>query len=199
MENSENDNLLKRAFVTRTQGFIDVSQKTGFWKQLAGEKGGEFAVKQTVAKDQKILVLTLPCKGSQVIFTESDTHPLKIKCRLTAGRELEFFAGKKDFLDKVFGFLTAKTLKTGDKVFDDRYVLRGKPESDVLRIFSNDELRRNLVENDVYSLSCEYDRTGRAIELMCVVNRTVNSKEQLAELYRLSCLVIEEIIRTAEE
>jgi len=76
MENNKNkENIFRQMFITRTQGFIDISRKRDFWKELSDELGGAFTVKQTVSKDLERLILQIQYKQYLVEFSESDTHP----------------------------------------------------------------------------------------------------------------------------
>ncbi len=192
-EESKKDSLFKRAFVTRTQGFINVSEKAGFWQETAGEFNGVFKTKHTVAKDMKILFLELPCGETLVEFTESDAHPLKIKATMETKRPFVFYAGQKDFLDNLLGAFNRNRIKTGDPDFDKNYIVRADDQDSASKIFANDKIRSILLSTGVYSFVCDYDKQNSKAKLSCVVNRTVNSKEELSALFDLFCQTIDEM------
>ncbi|MCK5775937.1 MAG: hypothetical protein KAH25_07175, partial [Bacteroidales bacterium] len=82
MKKQNKESLFRRMFVIRTLGFIDISKKRLFWEELAKELKGTFKIKQTVSRDLDRLVLQIPYKQYLIEFTESDSHPLKINCKM---------------------------------------------------------------------------------------------------------------------
>jgi hypothetical protein len=193
MEKKNKENLFKQMFITRTQGFIDVSKKRDFWKELSNEKNGTFTIKQTVSKDLEILVLEIPYKQYLVEFTESDSHPLKINCKLNVNFKFDFSISYKDTIEKLLKFFGSQDIQVGNEAFDKKYLIKGgKPEL-IKKILMRDNIKTILLSNNVFSYNCIYEKNNESIQLTSLVSRTVNSKSELAELFELFCLTIDEL------
>ena len=187
------ENIFKQMFVTRTQGFIDISKKRDFWKDLASEYKGTFSVKHTVSKDLERLVLKIPYKQYIIEFTESDTHPLKINCTLNANYKFEFFISYEDTIEKLLKFFGSQDIQVGDEVFDEKYLIQGEKSDLIKKVLMKEKIKAILLSNNVFSYNCIYDKKNETIQLTSLVSRTVNSKSELAELFDLFCLTIDEI------
>jgi len=187
------ENIFKQMFVTRTQGFIDISKKRDFWKDLASEYKGTFSVKHTVSKDLERLVLKIPYKQYIIEFTESDTHPLKINCTLNANYKFEFFISYEDTIEKLLKFFGSQDIQVGDEVFDEKYLIQGEKSDLIKKVLMKEKIKAILLSNNVFSYNCIYDKKNETIQLTSLVSRTVNSKSELAELFYLFCLTIDEI------
>jgi hypothetical protein len=193
IENKKKDNIFKQMFITRTQGFIDISKKRGFWQDLANEYQGTFKVKRTVSKDLEILNLEIPYKQYSVEFTESDAHPLKINCKLNVNYKFEFFISKEDTIEKLLKFFSNKDIQTGDEEFDKKYSIQANSPDLIKKILSQDRIRKILSANNVFSYNCIFDKKNEIIQLTCLVSRTIYSKSELSELFELFRLTIDEI------
>ncbi len=192
-DKKKKDSTLKHMFVTRTEGFIDVSKKIEFWKAFAQATNGSLQIKQTVAKDLAILTMSIPYKNYIIEFSESDTHPLKITCELNLASELEFIIAQKDWLDNILGHFSKKYFNTGDNDFDKVYAMQSNHKEAVLNLLSGDRIKRILLENNVHSFGCKYNTNKHTETLTCIVSRTVNSQEELNELYELFKIAIDKL------
>jgi len=192
-ENNKKENLFKQMFITRTQGFIDISKKRDFWKDLANEHNGLFTVKHTVSRDLESLVLKIPYKQYFIEFTESDTHPLKINCTLNANYKFEFFISYEDSMEKLLKFLGKQDIQLGDDVFDKKYLIQGKKSDVIKKLLMKEEIKMILLSNNVFSYNGVYDKKNETIQLTSLVSRTVNSKAELSELFQVFCLTIDEM------
>ena len=92
-------------FIAKTQGFIDKSMKSALWRGVAGEHKGTFTVMQTGSENSATLVSKIPYHQYLVEFTESDTHPLKIICKLNVNHKFELFIKYEDSLGKILKFI----------------------------------------------------------------------------------------------
>jgi hypothetical protein len=101
-------------FITRTHGFIDISKKRDFWKELSEEFDGVFKIKHTISKDLERLILQIPYKKYMIEFSESDTHPLKIESTLMANRDFEFIISFEDTLEKLLKLFGQQDIEVGD-------------------------------------------------------------------------------------
>jgi len=192
-ENKKKENIFKQMFITRTKGFIDISKKRDFWKDLAKEYNGIFNVKHTVSKDLEILILKIPYKQYLVEFTESDTHPLKINCKLNVNYKFDFFISYEDQLEKLFKFFGNQDIQVEDEVFDEKYLIQGEKPDLIKKVLMKDRIKLILLSNNVFSYNCIYDKKNESVELTSLVSRTINSKSELSELFELLCLTIDEM------
>jgi len=187
------ENLFKRMFVTRTQGFIDISKKRAFWEDLSDEQNGTFNVKHTVSRDLESLVLKIPYKKYIIEFTESDTHPLKINCELGVNDKFEFFISYEDTLEKLLKFFGNQDIQIGDEVFDKKYLIQGEKSGMIKQLLMKEDIKTILLSNNVFSYNCIYNKKKETVQLTSLVSRTVNSKSELSEIFKLFCLTIDEI------
>ena len=192
-EKKKKENIFKQMFITRTLGFIDISKKRDFWEDLSNEKNGVFTVKHTIARDLESLFLKIPYKQYMVEFTESDTHPLKINCELNVNYKFEFFISYEDTIEKLLKFFGHQDIQVGDEIFDKKYLIQGKNSDLIKKVLMKGEIKRILLSNNVFSYNCTYDKKKETIQLTSLVSRTVNSKSELAELFKLFCLTIDEM------
>jgi len=192
MEKAKNkESLFKRMFITRTHGFIDVSKKRAFWKDLSDEYNGVFTIKQTVSRDLESLVLKIPYKKYLIKFTESDTHPLKITCKLNANYKFDFFISYEDTLEKLLKLIGNQDIQIGDELFDEKYLIQGEQTDLIKKILENGAIKTILLSKNVFSYNCIYD--NKSIQLSSLVSRTINSKSDLYELFKLFCLTIDKM------
>lgn len=192
-ENNNKESLFRQMFITRTLGFINISKKRYFWEDLAKEFNGTFRIKQTVSKDLDRLILEIPYKQYLIEFTESDTHPLKINCKLKANHKFEFAISYEDTIEKLLKFFGKQDIQVGDEMFDKKYLIQGK-DSDLIRdILRKGEIKNTLLSNNVFSYNCIYEKRDGSILLSSLVSRTINSKSELSELFKLFCLTIDEM------
>ncbi|MCF6170667.1 MAG: hypothetical protein L3J66_06800 [Bacteroidales bacterium] len=192
-ENKKKENIFKQMFITRTLGFIDISKKRDFWKDFAKETNGIFNVKHTVAKDLEILILKIPYKKYLVEFTESDTHPLKINCKLNANYKFDFFISYEDTIERLLKFFGNQDIEIGDETFDKKYLIQGEKPDLIKKVVMKDRIKTILLSNNVFSYHCIYEKKNETIQLTSLVSRTVNSKSELSELFELFCLTIDEM------
>lgn len=186
-----NDSLLKQVYVTQTKGFIDISQKRLFWKEIADELNGVFKIKQTISRDLELLCLQIPYQGAIIEFTESDAHPLKINCILKAKQAFEFSVCIEDSFDKFFKLFGRQDIIVGDMVFDKKYLIQGKNHEPIKEIFSITDIKSILLKNNVFSFTCNYQKKESTINLMSMVSRTIRSKNELFDLFKLFSITID--------
>ena len=191
--NNNKESLFKQIFITRTHGFIDISKKRYFWLDLANENKGTFRIKHTVSKDIESLILKIPYKQYIIEFTESDTRPLKINCKLKANSKFEFFVSYEDNIEKLLKLFGQQDIQVGDKTFDDKYLIQGGNSDLIKKLLMKSEIKRILLSNNVFSFNCNYDKKDETIKLSSLVSRTINSKQELFELCKLFYLTIDEM------
>ena len=187
------ESLFRQLFVTRTSGLIDISEKRHFWQELANELSGMFIIEHTVSKDLESLFLHLPYKHYRIEFSESDTHPLKITCKLEVNHPFEFNISYEDSIEKLLKLFGQQDVQVGDEAFDHRYLIQGSDDELIADLFGKSEIKSILLSSNVFSFNCVNDKRDHAIQLSSLVSRTIDSKSALAALFKLFCLTIEKM------
>jgi hypothetical protein len=194
MEETKNkESLFKQMFITRTHGFIDISKKRHFWQELANELNGTFRTKHTVSKEFERLILQIPYKQYSIEFEESDTQPLKINCKLGANQKFEFSISYEDSIEKLLKLFGRQDIQVGDEVFDKKYLIQGTDVSSITDLLTKSEIKEILLVNNVFSYNCIYNERNSMLQLSSLVSRTINSKSELFDLYKLFCLTIDKM------
>lgn len=192
-ETESKEHLFGQMFLTSRRGFIDISEKRHFWKDLANEFNGTLIVEQTISKEVESLMLLIPYKRYSIKFTESDTHPLKISCKLEVNQLFEFSVSYEDSMEKLLKLFGHQDIQVGDEIFDKKYLVQGTDDEWITYLFADGETKAILLSNNVFSFTCRYDKADRTIQLSSLVSRTVNSKAALFELFQLFYLTIDKL------
>lgn len=192
-ENKDKESLFQQMFITRTHGFIDISKKMDFWQEFSDESEGVFKVKQTVSKDLESLTLQIPYKQYMIVFSESDTQPLKIESTLMANHDFEFSITFEDTIEKLLKLFGQQDIEIGDKDFDNKYLIKEKNTNFIGHILSEVGIKTILLKNNVFSFGCNYQKKENTLRLSSLVSRTINSKDELSELFKLFCSTIDKM------
>lgn len=192
-EANHQESLFRQLFLTRTFGLVDIAQKRHFWKELAEELNGTFIIEHTVSRELESLYLHLPYKHYRIEFTESDTHPLKITCKLEVNHPFAFAISYEDSIEKLLKLFGQQDVQVGDEAFDHHYLIQGSDDELIAELFGNSKIKSILLSNNVFSFHCLPDKKDHTIQLSSLVSRTIASKSALAELYQLFCLTIEKL------
>jgi hypothetical protein len=139
------------------------------------------------------LMLQIPYKRYNIKFTESDTLPLKINCKLPINQLFEFSVSYEDSIEKLLKLFGHQDIQVGDTLFDKKYLIQGTDDELVTYLFADGETKAILLSNNVFSFTCRYDKTDRTIQLASLVSQTVHSKSELSELFRLFYLTIDNL------
>jgi hypothetical protein len=137
----------------------------------------------------------IPYKNYQIEFEESDSHPLKINCVLKARQKIEFYISFEDTIDKFMKLFGVQDIKIGDEIFDKTYLIEGPDSKIIARILSDNGLKTILLRNNVFSFNCSFQKKDDTLNLISLVSRTIYSKAELSELYKLFCLTIDRMIQ----
>lgn len=189
----ESDSFLKQAFVTQTKGFIDVSKKRQFWADFAEQTNGLFKVKQTVSRDLKLFNLKIPMKNGFTEFMESDTHPLKVICEIDSSKQIEFLIAHKDFIDNFFKALGFRKSTFANSGFDEKYTVKSRDKNIVRFILKSESVIPLIMKTNIYSISCKYDKKKSKIKLMGMMGRSVQSTNEMHDVYSLFQAIVNQI------
>lgn len=190
-EKKPTDNLLKHFFVTQTKGFVDVSQKKMFWSEFAEKTGGVFKAEQTVSRDLTSFNLIVKVETGQLEFMESDTHPLKVLCAINSDIEVEFAISQEDFIDRFLKIFGLKDIAISHPDFDKKYLVKGCDETIVKKILNGESIIYLILKTNIFSISCERD--GKQLKILGVVGRSVNSINEMQDIYCLFKAIIDQI------
>lgn len=190
-ENKPTDNLLKQIFVNQTKGFVDVSQKKSFWSDFADQTGGVFKVKQTVSRDLTSFYLMVQVVNGQLEFIESDTHPLKVVCVICSDKQVEFAISQEDFVDRFLKVFGLKDITISHPDFDKKYLVKGGDEIIIKNILNGESIIQLILKANIFSISCERDE--KQLKIMGMVGRSVNSINEMQDIYCLFKAIIDQI------
>lgn len=189
------DHFLKQAFVTQTKGFVDVLQKREFWSDFAEQKNGSFKVSRTVSNDLTLFGLTLPIENGCMVFTESDTQPLKVVCEINSDKNIEFAITHEDIVDRFLKFFGAQDITVSHPEFDKKYLVKGSDEYAVQRILNSGSVIPLILKTNISLISCTYDKKKSGMKIMGVVGRSVNSLDEMNDVYSLFKALIDQVKR----
>ena len=192
---SSTDSILRQMFVTRTLGFVDVSEKRFFWSDFAQQTAGIFKIKHTISRDLASLNLVIPIENGQIEFNESDTHPLKVVATVNSDKQIGFAVTKKDYMDTLLKFLGCRYATSFHPDFDSKYVVKCHDEKSVRSILKCESIISLILKTNLFSISCEFDNKKSEIEIISMVGRSVNSINELQDVYHLFRIIIDQIQR----
>jgi len=189
----QTDNIIKQIYVNQTKGIIDVSQKKIFWTNFAEQTGGLFEEKQTISRDLTTLNLKITLENGNLKFIESDTHPLKVVCEIKTEKQLEFAIIKEDYIDKLLKVFGQQDITISHPEFDKKYIVKSDDEAIVKTILNSELIIDLILKTNIFSISCERNESQSNLEIMGVLGRSVNSIEEMNDLYDLFRAIISQI------
>jgi len=179
--------------ITRAMGRVNISKKREFWKELSEELGGDFKVKSISSNTFEKLKLTLPHKGYKIVFTESDTQPLKIQCVLKSYIKLLFTLYPKGIFEKILKFFGKKDVEIGDPKFDQLYLISSNNSYITKELLSESKIKTLLLNYGIYYFSSNTSTKTNELELSANIGRNINKKSELNDMFSLFCLIIDKL------
>jgi len=175
--------LLKETFITRTEGYLDVSSKRKIWEELASAYSTKLIATYTKDRHLNLFKIIIKNKDYELIIAESDTRPLKIEVSITAPNDdLSFSLSSRTTGDGFLDFLGRKTFKTGNSEFDNQYVIKTNDKSLAKAIFSNNNFLYEFIKIPVFSIDCAFNSKSKKIQILSVINRTTTSYKDYKSL-----------------
>ncbi len=190
---NKKDNLVKEVFVTQTYGYADIASKRKIWEEFAIEIKGKFKVLHTVSRDIQIFELSIPFRESKIKFNESDTHPFKVFCEIKSNKDINFSVSKEDVFEKILKIFGQQDIQLNDPEFDKKYIIKGNNVEITVEILNYKTIKELIVQYDVFSISCDYNKKDEKLNLMMLIGREVNSKEKMKDLYSLATSIVEKL------
>lgn len=167
-----------------------LAQKT-LWEDLAKSYSGDFRIKKTISKDMNTLHLEIPYKSHRVILTESDTKPFKFEIELQLNRKLEFVVGPGNGIEKFLRTFGKHFIKTGNKEFDRKYVIRTNDPQTIIRLLNYRNIFKILPDHDIYTLVMEYNGKSNKHILRTVKDRSSTDKSTMSDLINMEFSMID--------
>jgi hypothetical protein len=177
----ENKNKLKKTLKGSSLGFIDVLQNRDVWNEIAHELNREFKVKLTTGNIIECHTLSIPYKKWAIVFSISDTRPLKINISFLAHTDFEMTLSWEDLTDKILKKLGKHEITLGWDLFDKKYLINSNMPG-LLKELITADVQKLFLKYNIYSLSYQPYMKNSSAELMCVIQRNVGSKEMITEL-----------------
>lgn len=194
MSKKDKDSFLKRAFVTRTHGYIDVAQKREVWEQIALEFSGELKISHNSSRELEIHKLSIPYKKWNILISESDTKPLKIEIEFRSVFDYNLLLGWEDSIDKILKKIGKQEIEIGNEIFDNRYFIKSNDADKTKNIFT-EEIMNLMLKYNVYAVSYTTDSKKQKSNLMSVISRNIDSKDMIKDLILLHFNFIDSLER----
>ncbi|MEI6060855.1 MAG: hypothetical protein WCR72_09110 [Bacteroidota bacterium] len=192
MSENKDDNFLKRAFVTQTKGYLDVSLKRDVWAAISDEFKGNFTISHNSGNELEILKISIPYKNWVINLSESDTRPLKFEIPFASLFDYELVLGYEDSVEKILKRLGKKEVEIGNELFDQKYLIKSHNPEITKSIFTQD-ITDDFLKFNIYSLAYHTDTKKRTSELISVISRTVEDKATIGDLIRLHMRIIDNL------
>lgn len=170
-------------------GYIDVDKKKKFWETLSEEISGKFKIVHNNSNIYEAFTLNFNYNDVDVKFTESDTKPLKVEFSHLSKNKCDILLSREEFIDKIVKKLGGnKEIQVDNKEFDDTYLVQGD-DHDVLRNFVSKDIQRLMLKTNMYSLRCKTNTNN--LDVLNTINRRIRSGEDLKDVYKLTCLMVD--------
>ncbi len=177
-----------------TLGILDTSKKADFWEELAKRKNAGFKIITTVSRDLNRLELTFDYKDVKVKFTESDTKPLFIECNFQRDiGHIWFEISRSDFIARLMSLFSKHKIKSANKKFNLKYLIRGNSSLKVRKIINNEKITSIILRENITFIGGKQAKNGTFI-LTLNIHRNINSIEQLETVYNLTIRLIDIIM-----
>jgi len=194
MTTKNKDSRLNEIYVTRTNGFLDVSQKKEIFNELSKSFNGKFTIKHTSDYTLEILNVSIPFKNRSIEMTESDTRPLRFQASFDAIQNFNLLISPKEILDRIIEKFVKPKIELGQKDFDNHFVIKSN-RSDLTKMVISNEIQNYLIKYNVYSVSVETDQKLKKINLLSVIGRTLDDKKSYEDMITLHQLLIDGLDR----
>ncbi|MEI6089399.1 MAG: hypothetical protein WCR42_03015 [bacterium] len=191
--NEPEDSYLKQVFVTQSKGFADISKKRDFWAEIANELNGVFSISHTISQDIEIFNLKVPYEDVVIEFTESDTKPLKVYCEIESEKDISFSISIEDIFEKILKVFGQQDIKLNDPAFDKKYLVKGNDEKLTIDIINYKNVKELILKTNIFSVTCEHNKKNRKLQISSLVGRSVNSKEEMKDIYSMIKSIIEKV------
>lgn len=190
MSKNDNDSFLKRAFVTRTNGYTDIFSKRDLWAQIAKDFDGKFRVSHTSGNELEIHRIYINYKNWEIVLSESDSRPLRFEIMFATEVDFDLVIGWEDSIEKILKKLGKREIEIGDKKFDDHYLIKSNDSDKTKRLLSSDVIDL-MIKHNVYSISYQSNLKKQKSSLVSVISSTIDEKDIISDLIHLHFKLID--------
>ena len=167
-------------------GRIECKRPT--WERFAAAHGGRFWITETIDGIWELFHLTIPFMETEIVFVETDNHPLKLSSTLDPTDGFLFTIWPQDFVDGVMHFFGAQDVVIGDVEFDKAFVVKANDERRVKRLLESQEIKSFLLAGRYPFFGTESSEEGTRLRM--TVNRTTETEAELESLLSFFCAAI---------
>jgi hypothetical protein len=165
-----------------TLGFLDISDKIVIYKKLSEVYNGILKISSTKGTGFMSYNLKIPYKTVKIILTESETKPLVLQTEFKTKNNFQINIYHEDLVDKFLKLFGKQDMVTGNKSFDDKYLINSN-DSELTLNFLREPVSGQILTANLYSIMINSDN-GKA-ELKTVVSRTVGNYSEYVSLIEL--------------
>lgn len=180
------------------------------WKEFATKNNGKYIVGKYDNSDS----VEIDYLNYKIIFDNYTRYQVvgsgtyvsnftRVKIELRTPQELRFRLSNEELFDSITKIFGAQDIKIGDRDFDRKFILKGNNESLIQLIFSNENLKSKLIEQDDLIIQLldkegifdEPIQEGNAM-LYYISENLIHEKEQLNSLLDLFQSLMDQLIKT---
>jgi len=161
------------------------------WQKLAEENQGKSKTIVIGDGTYRRFELKIPFSDGEIEFITDECKPLKVKYSFKKRLGFEFLIYPEDFMDRISKLFGNKEIITGDKLFDDKYFIKGNDELLVKSILTP-SLRNYLLENSVSNFKLEKIDDFEVLELNIMINELeYSSMNRVLGLFKETIYIIQ--------
>jgi len=190
MTKEKEENTVKTIIKGPSYGYTDNFSKREMWKEIAKELNGEFKIKYNSGHELEIHNISIPYKKWSINISVSDSRPLKFQISFSASQDFELILSLEYFIDRLMKKFSKPEIELGWKEFDKHYLIKSN-RSDLVKNTITNEIQKNLLKRNVYSISYQTNMKAGTSELLSVIQRKAGNKEMIFELICMYKLLID--------
>jgi hypothetical protein len=161
------------------------------WQKLAEDNQGQSKTIVIGDGTYRRFELKIPFSDGEIMFITDEHKPLKIKYSFSKRLGFEFLIYPEDFMDRISKLFGNKEIVTGDKLFDDKYFIKGNNEL-LLKSILTSSLRNYLLENSVSNFKLEKVDDLEVLELNIMINELeYSSMNRVLNLFKNAINVVQ--------
>ena len=116
----------------------------------------KFKISRTSGNVIEILKISIPYKNWEIKISELDTRPMEFEISFISQFDYELVIGYEDAFDKILKRLGRKEVEMGNRIFDNKYLIKSRKSEITKRIFKQD-IMDDFIKFDIYSLAYTTD------------------------------------------
>jgi hypothetical protein len=192
MIDKKDDGIIKRAFITHTDRYLDVFPKREIWREIAKDFNGTFKIGHTSSNVLEILRIYIPYKNWEIKLSESDTRPLKFEIDFIPKIDYDLTIGLEDTIERIIKRFGKGEIELGYKDFDEHYIIKGKNPGKTIQLFTH-EIIVGFLKYNVYSFAYSINKKKQTSQLISVISRVVDDKDTLVNLILLHQRIVDRL------